>query len=250
MPMAVNKRKLLILLISLCLSFVLGVALFCAFFDIEAFIEGRVRHALEPGGAIQVTIPRGGRLAIYGGAIESMDIRARDVRRSSLAIKELNAHFSGIKIAISRLAEKDLAAVRSLHCEGTALIDEASLSALIGERSPKFTEMSARLLPGIIQVQVTTALFDITLKGNLSIVEGTKINFMLSEGGGSKQEKIRANQLLSRINPVFDVERLDLGSSLLRKVPEGEKKKWEIRITRLQVTTGRLEVSYRVDKRP
>jgi hypothetical protein len=245
-----NRKKLSAVIAWVFMSLILALVLFCAFFNIEALIEGKIRHALEPCSSAQVTIPPGRRLAIYGGFIELLEIRATDFRRPALAMKELNARFCDISLDLSHLAGGGLSSVRSLHGDGAALIDETSLSQTLGQKSPRFMKISARLLPGMIQIQAKTALFDITVSGNLAIVEGTKIDFKIQEADSSRYEKSRINQLISLVNPVFDVESLNLADTLLRKLPEKEKKKWEIRIIDLKATKGILEAGFTVDKRP
>jgi len=243
-----TTMKKLALILAPILVPALLLALFLLLFDLKSFAESKIRSALKAEGDARVVLKasRGGLLL---GSIDSLDITAGELTRFPIRLKEMTLHASGIRVQLMALSKKGVGAVQALDAQGTLVIDEKAFTAFLQGKAPNFTTLEARFTPGMIRLTVTTAIVRASLTGRLVIEEETKINFQLSGKEPADQKGMLAGAL-NYLNPLVDFEHINLASPAFRSLSEEEKKKWNIRVTRIRVEEGFLTIDFTAVKKP
>lgn len=192
---------------------------------------------------------------IFWGTVDSLSVSAREVNRFFIPLQEMEIQGRNISVDVWGLVKKEIPyCIKTLQLEGTATISQESFTGLLRKKLSEFTNLDVKLSPGTVHLTVKTKFVELPLlEGNLSIYNSTKIYLEITElPFKSKeifQEKIQS--LLKKINPIIDIEQIDITSSVFRNrdISDMERKKWNIRLTSLLVQEGILKVSFSADKK-
>lgn len=240
------KKKIIFYILACVAVILVFVLCFVIFFNIQAYLESLVKKRLAGSNDVNITIRSKPPLKIWSGSIDSVDISAKDVKILPLLIKSMDLHLKDIKSNPFLLIRKDPRSIKSLEMTGNVVIDEKALSDYITRNAKQAYSVDVSLLSDQIKLVAKAGIIDVRISGILRVVDNSKIFIEPPKQNGVSGI---LDMALRMINPIMDFSNLNFSSVILKKLPENERKKWNVVISNLEVRPGELAVSFSISKK-
>lgn len=219
--------------------------------DPRPLIEGKIRKRFNACGSFDLKLQARPRAKIWLGRIDLLHLRVCEWQIKGLMIRDIQIEGRDIAVSPLSIIQRDLRGVKSAKMSAIIVLDERAIGAYLRSRTNLVRDLEVELVPERILIRCALGLplvsVNLRLAGALRVEDLSKIYLEIpQESEGPKGKYLSA--LLDAVNPILDVQKIDLGSIVFARLDENERSRWKSQVKGLKVEKGQMEITIRMEK--